>query len=93
MFDTPALKCDVVHADPGSVRHELIPDVWFFLLVFFFQNVLVLPHGLHLLCVVAHVALQSDALWCTLQHQVRGRGTWGGVEEGKGQHSDNTNTV
>lgn len=38
--------------------------------------VLVFPDGLHLLCVVAHVALKPDALWSTLQHQVRGRRTW-----------------
>ena len=36
----------------------------------------VLPHGLHLLRVVGHVALQSDALWCALEHQLRGRGAW-----------------
>lgn len=34
------------------------------------------PDSLHLLCVVVHVALQPDALWSTLQHQVRGRCTW-----------------
>lgn len=37
--------------------------------------VLVFPDGLHLLCVVVHVALKPDALWSTLQHQVRGRRT------------------
>lgn len=31
------------------------------------------PHGLHLLGVVVHVALQPDALWGALQHQLGGR--------------------
>lgn len=37
------------------------------------RSLLVFPDGLHLLGVVAHVALQSDALWGALQHQLRGR--------------------
>lgn len=31
------------------------------------------PAGLHFFCVVFHIALQPDALWCALQHQFRGR--------------------
>lgn len=38
------------------------------------KSLLVLPDGLHLLGVVAHVALQPDALGGALQHQLRGRG-------------------
>lgn len=38
-------------------------------------SVLVFPDGLHLFCVVVHVALKPDALWSTLQHQLRGRRT------------------
>lgn len=37
------------------------------------KSLLVFPDGLHLLGVVAHVALQPDALWGTLQHQLGGR--------------------
>lgn len=37
------------------------------------KTLLVFPDGLHLLGVVAHVALQPDALWGALQHQLRGR--------------------
>lgn len=39
------------------------------------KGLLVSPDGLHLLSVVVHVALQPDALWGTLQHQLRGRRT------------------
>lgn len=37
------------------------------------KSLLVFPDGLHLLGVVVHVALQPDALWVTLQHQLGGR--------------------
>lgn len=37
------------------------------------KSLLVFPDGLHFLGVVVHVALQPDALWGTLQHQLRGR--------------------
>lgn len=39
------------------------------------KRLLVFPDGLHLLSVVAHVALQPNALWSALQHQLRGRCT------------------
>lgn len=39
------------------------------------KSLLVFPDGLHLLSVVAHVALQPNALWSALQHQLRGRCT------------------
>lgn len=39
------------------------------------KSLLVFPDGLHLLSVVAHVALQPNALWSALQHQLSGRCT------------------
>lgn len=51
----------VIHPDQWKRQEEAV------------KSLLVFPDGLHLLGVVAHVALQPDALWGTLQHQLRGR--------------------
>lgn len=40
------------------------------------KTVLVFPRSLHLLRVVVHVALQTDALWSTLEHHLGGRFAW-----------------
>jgi len=44
-------------------------------MVSFHVDVPMKPAGFHLLCVVLHVALQSDTLWCALKNQLRGRGS------------------
>lgn len=56
----------------SSDLYILSRNIW---LASVYVNVPMKPASFHLLCVVLHVALQSDTLWCALKNQVRGRGT------------------
>ncbi len=56
----------------SSDLYILSLNIW---LASLYVNVPMKPASFHLLCVVLHVALQSDTLWCALKNQVRGRGT------------------